>query len=59
MNCAYHIRNPISLISIDPNKYYCQRKLCTECLDERKDDFKYIVSIKKFQEMVIKKIQES
>ncbi|CAD8116785.1 unnamed protein product [Paramecium primaurelia] len=58
MNCTYHIQNQISLICRAPHKCKCQRKLCAECQDTHGVDSKYIVSIKKFRDMVNKKLTE-
>ncbi|CAD8194024.1 unnamed protein product [Paramecium pentaurelia] len=58
MNCTFHFQNQISLICRAPHKCECQRKLCAECQDIHGVDPKYIVSVKKFREMVNKKLTE-
>ncbi|CAD8130552.1 unnamed protein product [Paramecium sonneborni] len=59
MSCTYHIQNPITAICIASHKCQCQRKLCIECAYNHEVDFKQIVPIKLFQEMVVKKQKES
>ncbi|CAK68192.1 unnamed protein product (macronuclear) [Paramecium tetraurelia] len=59
MNCTYHIQNQVQLICIAPHKCKCLRKLCIECQFEHGVDIqKYAVPINRFQEIVIKKLQE-
>ncbi|CAD8163656.1 unnamed protein product [Paramecium pentaurelia] len=59
MNCTYHIRNPITFVCIAPHKCQCQRKLCAECQYGHGVDLKYTVPIEIYQEMAIKKLNDS
>ncbi|CAD8181903.1 unnamed protein product [Paramecium octaurelia] len=58
MNCTYH-HHPVTMICIAPHQNQCQRRLCPECQDEHQVDTQYIISIKRFKEMVNKKLKES
>ncbi|CAD8195753.1 unnamed protein product [Paramecium octaurelia] len=59
MYCTNHIKNEISLICIAPHKCQFDRKLCAQCFDEHSIYSENIVSLNKFQNMVINRSKES
>ncbi|CAD8214690.1 unnamed protein product [Paramecium octaurelia] len=60
MNCSYHIENQVSLICIAPHNCQFSRKLCVEWQHEQGVDMQqHTVPIRKFQQMVTNKLQES
>ncbi|CAD8170324.1 unnamed protein product [Paramecium pentaurelia] len=59
MNCTYHFQNPITMICKAPHICQFQRKLCAECHDDHEVDGNHKISLKKFQEMALKKLKDS
>ncbi|CAD8115343.1 unnamed protein product [Paramecium primaurelia] len=59
MNCIRHIQFPITSICIAPHQCKCQRKLCIDCQYEHGVDIKYTIPTHRFQDMVIKQLNES
>ncbi|CAD8211465.1 unnamed protein product [Paramecium pentaurelia] len=59
MNCTRHIQFPITSICIAPHQCQCQRKLCIDCQYEHGVDIKYTIPTHRFQDLVIKQLQDS
>ncbi|CAD8083732.1 unnamed protein product [Paramecium primaurelia] len=59
MNCTRHIHFPITSICIAPHQCQCLRKLCNDCQQEHGVDIRYIIPTHRFQDLVIKQLQDS